>query len=100
MSQFSEQDKEIIIDIIGDKLNEVIVRRVDSLHSIDILMLAVEVIDQFDTLFSFILHTAELTVICKSIINKLNKAGVPVVENDIQDIIHSITKKTGKQIPK
>ena len=99
MATFNEQEKELAIDIIAEKLNEVIERRVDSLHSIDILSLAVDIVDSFDTIFSFIVHTTEIAVICKGVMAKLNKAGIPANEEDVKVIIKNISETTGRVNP-
>jgi hypothetical protein len=99
MATFNEQEKELAIDIIAEKLNEVIERRVDSLHSIDILSIAVDIVDSFDTIFSFIVHTTEIAVICKGVMGKLNKAGIPANEEDVKVIIKNISETTGRVNP-
>ena len=99
MAEFNEQDRNIAIDVIADKINEAIERSPDSLHSIDVLAMAVELIDSFDTIFSFVLHAAEMALICKKVVSKLNEAGVPVEEADINEVINTIADKTGRQRP-
>ena len=69
------------------------------MHSIDILYLAVNLVDSFDTIFSFIVHTAEIAALCKVLISKLNKAGIPANEEDVKDIIKSISDSTGRANP-
>lgn len=96
MTTFNEKEKELVTDIIADKLNEIIECRIDTLHSIDIFSFAIDLVGSFDTIFSFIVHTTEIAIICKGVINKLNKAGIPATEEDVKAIIKNISEATGK----
>lgn len=96
MAVLSNNDREIAIDVIAEKLNEVIDRRANSLNSIDILALAIDLVDSFDSILSFMLHTTEAIIIYKNIVTKLNKAGVPVNEDDVKEIVNTIIEKTDK----
>ena len=99
MAEFNDYDRDIAVDIIADKINEAIDRRPDSLHSIDVLTMAVELIDSFDTIFSFILHATEMAIICKKIVSKLNEAGVPVDAEDVKEVMNTIADKPGRPRP-
>lgn len=94
MVRFNDNvDKEIVIDVISEKLNEVVEKRTDSLHSIDIIAIAYDLYDSFSEILSFVSDASTVLKISKYIINKLNKLDIPINQDDIREIVDNILQK-------
>lgn len=90
----SEIDYNIIVDCIAEELDTIQANVSDrELYSIDLLTVATDLLDSFETILSFGIAVHQVVIIRTRIKEKASQKGVNMTDDNIDNILNAISQR-------